>query len=128
MTTLHGLFGESALAFAVVLAMSAALTWLIGTRPVGLALSRVVDALIVIAAGLVVLALFLGPVLLAMGKRPNDMLHILYAFVAVFVVPASVALGIRAEHGSGKAPVRYGWIALGGVVLAAIAWLLFISG
>jgi hypothetical protein len=128
MPELHGLFGYAALGFAPVLFVISGVTWLIGTNRLGRTLSRVADLMVVASAGLVLLALLVGPILLAMDKRPNEWLHILYAFVALAILPISVGLGIRAEHGRGKSPTRYGWIALGALVLTVIAWRLSVTG
>lgn len=85
--------------------------------PPGLATARKVLAAVI---GLQVLV---GVIQLATGEEPGDALHLLYAGVALLVVPGASAF---ASHAPPRA--RAGALAVAAVLMLAMVWRLYATG
>ncbi len=115
-TTAHHLIAllvaAAGLGLAVVVALGA------GRRQSGrLAADRVILA----ALALVAVGVVTGLVVLLTGGRPNDPLHLLYAVVALLVLPVARFWGRLGRH-------RTLALGVGGVLLAALVVRLFQTG
>jgi hypothetical protein len=80
-----------------------------------------IDRTILAALALVALGTVLGLVILATGGRPADRLHLLYALVALIVLPLARFWRVLA----GRRSLAVG---IGGLVLAALVLRLFQTG
>jgi hypothetical protein len=80
-----------------------------------------IDRTILAALALVTLGIVLGLVILATGGRPADPLHLLYAVVALIVLP----LARFWQRLAGRRSLAVG---IGGLVLAALVLRLFQTG
>ena len=85
--------------------------------PPALALARKVLAAI---TGLQVLV---GVIQLATGDRPGDSLHLLYAGVALLIVPAASAFASEAPPGA-----RAAALAAAALLMLAMVWRLYATG
>jgi hypothetical protein len=86
-------------------------------RPVRFATDRA----ILVALALVAVGILSGLVVLLTGGHPNDPLHLVYALVALLVLPA-------ARFWSRLGPHRNLALGVGGVLLAALVLRLFQTG
>ncbi|HYM82637.1 MAG TPA: hypothetical protein VEY67_00620 [Candidatus Dormibacteraeota bacterium] len=125
MATIHWALGIATLALAVASLVSAAASALLGTRMPPTARAWLVDGLALVVEGLVVVTALGGPLLLATGHQPADVLHFLYAVVAAMALP--VALGVALARGA-QGPRRDRWLALGALVLVGVAVRLIQTG
>jgi hypothetical protein len=135
MSGLHGTLGYLTVVAAVVVAVAAVVVAVaadatsIGLeRGWGQALARLTDILAAVVSVLVLAALFIGGLLLITGLRPMSPAHILLAVAALAAMPAAVGVGLWREHGAGRSPARYGWLAGGAAVTAVLGLLLAASG
>ncbi len=106
------LVAASGLVLVVVVAVGAA-----RGRPVRFAADRT----ILVALGLVAVGILSGLTVLLGGGHPDDPLHLLYAVVALLVLPAVRFWGRLGRH-------RTLALGVGGVVLAALVVRLFQTG
>lgn len=116
------------LAMALLLALGAAFVFMAGDRPAGARLGRLIDATWVVTLVAAVLAFVLGPLLLATGRVLADPLHALYGVAVLASLPLFTVVGIARATGPGHHPSRYAWVAVGALVLAALAFLLGQTG
>jgi hypothetical protein len=128
MSGLHGTLGYLTVVAAVVVAVAAGATSIGLQGRWGQALARLTDILAVVVSVLVLAALFIGGLLLITGLRPMSPAHILLAVAALAAMPVAVGVGLWREHGAGRSPARYGWLAGGGAVTAVLGLLLAASG
>jgi hypothetical protein len=128
MSGLHGALGYLTVAAAVVVAVAAGATSIGLQQRWGQALARLTDILAVVVSVLVFAALFIGGLLLVTGLRPMSPAHILFAVAALAAMPIALAVGLWREHGAGRSPARYGWLAGGAAVTAVLGLLLAASG
>lgn len=128
MSGLHGTLGYLAVVAAVVVAVAAGTTSIGLHRRWGQALARLTDILAAGVAVLVLAALFVGGLLLITGLRPMSPAHILLAVAALAAMPVAAGVGLWREHGAGRGPARYGWLAGGAAVTAVLGLLLAASG
>ena len=128
MSGLHGTLGYLTVVAAVVVAVAAGATSIGLQGRWGQALARLTDILAVVVSVLVLAALFIGGLLLITGLRPMSPAHILLAVAALAAMPVAVGVGLWREHGAGRSPARYGWLARGGAVTAVLGLLLAASG
>jgi hypothetical protein len=128
MSGLHGTLGYLTVVAAVVVAVAAGATSIGLQQRWGQALARLTDILAVVVSVLVFAALFIGGLLLVTGLRPMSPAHILFAVAALAAMPIALAVGLWREHGAGRSPARYGWLAGGAAVTAVLGLLLAASG
>ena len=128
MSGLHGTLGYLAVVAAVVVAVAAGTTSIGLQRRWGRALARITDILAAGVSVLVMAALFVGGLLLITGLRPMSAAHILLAVAALAAMPVAASVGLWREHGAGRGPARYGWLAGGAAVTAVLGLLLAASG
>ena len=128
MSGLHGTLGYLTVVAAVVVAVAAGATSIGLQRRWGQALARLTDILAAVVSVLVFSALFIGGLLLVTGLRPMSPAHILLAVAALAAMPVAVGVGLWREHGAGRSPARYGWLAGGAAVTAVLGLLLAASG
>lgn len=128
MSGLHGTLGYLTVVAAVVVAVAAGATSIGIQRRWGQALARLTDILAAVVSVLVFSALFIGGLLLITGLRPMSAAHILLAVAALAAMPVAVGVGLWREHGAGRSPARYGWLAGGAAVTAVLGLLLAASG
>lgn len=104
------------LAYATVAAVVVGLSWstllVTGKRPLGPSFERFQAAVV----SLVIVAAVSGAVLLAAGARPADGLHLLYAAVAVAVIPLARSFLARAGDRRAAALLLVGFVALGAMI------------
>jgi predicted permease len=125
-TDLHQTLGRIALGAAVVLAVMAIGTAVAQGRRSG---PWVITEWAAVGLWFLVLVnLAAGALLLVGGDRPEDGLHLLYAGVALAVLPLAAALGVRSERGRGPGRARYLWMAGGALVLAVVMVRLLQTG
>jgi hypothetical protein len=124
----HGILGDTTVVAAVIVAVVAlaAAVALQGGRGPGLA--RLADGLAVAVTLLVFAALFIGGLLLVTGLRPSSPLHVVLAVAALVALPLAGGGGLWLEHGEGRGPRRYHWLAGGAAVTAALGLLLALTG
>lgn len=128
MSGLHGTLGYLTVVAAVVVAVAAGATSIGLQQRWGQALARLTDILAAVVSVLVFSALFIGGLLLITGLRPMSAAHILLAVAALAAMPVAVGVGLWREHGAGRSPARYGWLAGGAAVTAVLGLLLAASG
>ncbi|MFN8623601.1 MAG: hypothetical protein U0869_22910 [Chloroflexota bacterium] len=128
MTQAHATLSWVAMVGALVVGLLAFLTWLIGTRPAGRSLARVVDLLVRVVVALLVVQIIVGLVVFVSGPPPAEGLHLGYALGMLAAIPVGAVLGVRAEHGRGRSPTRYAWIAGAALVAAVLALRLAATG
>jgi hypothetical protein len=128
MTGLHGTLGYLTVVAAVVVAFAAGATSIGLERGWGPAVARLTDILAAVVTVLIFAALFIGGLLLITGLRPMSAAHILLAVAALAAMPVAVGVGLWREHGAGRSPARYGWLAGGAAVTAVLGLLLAASG
>jgi heme A synthase len=86
LVNLHGLVGNAAMYFMLILAVWALWTWLRGQG-----LNGSYWGALVIAEGLMIVQALLGVALLLTGRAPGRSIHILYGVLAVISIPAALA-------------------------------------
>jgi hypothetical protein len=128
MSGLHGTLGYLTIVAAIVVAVAAGTTSVGLQRRWGRSLARLTDVLAIVVSALVLAALFIGGLLLITGLRPMSPAHILLAVAALTAVPVAAGVGLWREHGAGRGPARYGWLAGGAAVTAVLGLLLAASG
>jgi hypothetical protein len=124
----HGILGHLTVAVAALVAVLAGLASVALGRSWGIALARLTDLLAVVLAVLVLVALFIGGLLLITGLRPSSPAHILLAVAALAAMPVAGGVALWREQGEGRGPRRYHWIAGGALVTAVLGLLLAVSG
>jgi hypothetical protein len=87
-----------------------------------------VDRAVLVVFGSSLAAGLIGAVLLVMGSRPADSLHLVYGPAAVIALPAAIWVGARGTRAGSSRVRRDAWTAGGGLVLLGIAWRLFATG
>jgi predicted permease len=127
-TDLHQTLGRIALGAAVVLAVMAIGTAVAQGRRSGPWFGVITEWAAVGLWLLVLVNLAAGALLLVGGDRPEDGLHLLYAGVALAVLPLAAALGVRSERGRGPGRARYLWMTGGALVLAVVIVRLLQTG
>ena len=128
MSGLHGTLGYLTIVAAIVVAVVAGTTSVGLQRRWGRSLARLTDILAIVVSALVLAALFIGGLLLITGLRPMSPAHILLAVAALAAMPVAAGVGLWREHGAGRGPARYGWLAGGAAVTAVLGLLLAASG
>jgi hypothetical protein len=89
-----------------------------------------VDALLVIVLTAIVAGAATGGVLLAVGPGPADVLHALYAGVAVVALPIARVVGARREPPVGRSASRAigRWLVAGSLVTLGVLLRLWMTG
>ncbi len=83
-----------------------------------------IDRLVLVGIACVALTAVVGPALILTGKQPGDVLHFLYAAVALLALPIG-----RGVAGSVKTPRRRGAaIALAAIVMLGVLLRLYMTG
>ncbi len=82
-----------------------------------------VDRIQAVVVSSVVVAAASGLPLLAAGARPSDGLHLVYALLAIGIIPLA-----RSMLGRAADPARRIWVAATFIVLAAVLYRLFATG
>ena len=111
MSALAGIHQRLGIAVLVVAVVGALLVLVASARPHLLPTVRAFVRLCAVAAGVQVLT---GLLLLAIGDRPTEGIHLFYGAATVVAVPAAAALGRRAR---GREESFY---LLGGIVMMAL--------
>jgi hypothetical protein len=84
---------------------------------------RLLDRLVIAVVVLLGIAAFLGPLLLIAVRPPTDMLHLLYAVLAIVAMPLA-----RLESMRRRSTHAGWWIAAGGVITLAALVRLWATG
>jgi hypothetical protein len=124
----HGILGQATVVLAVIVAAVALGASMRLERGRGPTLARVADGLVIAVTVLVFVTLFIGGILLMTGLRPSSPVHILLAVAALAALPVAGGAGLWAEHGAGRQPQRYRWLAGGAAVTALLGILLALTG
>jgi hypothetical protein len=130
-TTSHQLLGWLVVGLSLALAAAGGWSVLAGMRSSGQVDHRfAVDRLAVVAWLAISVAVATGVILLITGRRPADTLHLLYAVVALALVPTGYLLGMRTARpgSSGLTRQRDAWAIATGVVLLGIGMRLIGTG
>jgi hypothetical protein len=129
MSTAHHIAGWIAVGLTAGLLIAAAWSWVAARRTGGITDHRfAVDRLVLGLLGVVIVAAFVGLVLVAGESRPHDPLHLLYGVLAALAVPVAWALGGRATAGGAPARMRRdGWLAVAAAVMLGIELRLFLT-
>ena len=128
MGELHGSLGSLVQSAAILLAVLAVGAFLIRSWRLGRALARVVDLAVIAAVALIVVTMFAGGLIFIGGQQPQQILHLAYGVAALAALPASAALGARAERRGGRSGSRYLWIGFGAFALFGLALRLTQTG
>jgi hypothetical protein len=124
----HGILGYATVVAAVIVAAVALASAMSLQRGRGPGLARLTDGLAIAVTLLVFAALFVGGLLLITGLRPSSPAHLILAMAALVALPLAGGTGLWLEHGEGRAPRRYHWLAGGAAVTAALGLLLALTG
>jgi hypothetical protein len=124
-STLHDALGIATLALAVLVLCTTLGSAVLGDRLPRAARRWAVDGLALAVEASVLVTGLVGPVLLATGHQPADLLHFLYAAVALGALP--VTLGIAMSRGAAGAR-RDRWLALGALILVGVSIRLLQTG
>ena len=124
-TPVHVILAAIAAGGTVTLLVAAALA--ASGRPI---LRTLVDALLVIVLTAIVAGAATGGVLLAVGPGPADVLHALYAGVAVVALPIARVVGARRDPPAGRTTSRGigRWLVAGSLVTLGILLRLWMTG
>ena len=128
MGDLHGSVASLVTPAAILVVLMALGAFLFGTRRPGRALARAVDLAVIGTAALIVVAMGAGALIFVAGERPQQILHLAYGVAALAALPASAALGVRAEQRGGRSGSRYLWIAFGAFALVGLTLRLTQTG
>jgi len=128
MGDLHGSLGSLVMPVAIFVAAVSFGAFLFGARRPGRALARLVDLSVIGAVALIVLAMVAGALIFIVGERPQQILHLAYGLAALAALPASAAMGVRAEQRGGRSRSRYLWIAFGAFALVGLGLRLVQTG
>jgi len=128
MGDLHGSLGSLVMPVAILVSVMSFGAFLFRTRRLGRALARIVDLAVIGTAALIVVAMGAGALIFIGGQQPQQILHLAYGVAALAAVPASAALGVRAEQRGGRSGSRYLWIAFGAFALVGLTLRLTQTG
>ena len=128
MGDLHGSVATLVMPVAILVTFLSIGAFLFGTRRPGRALARLVDLAVIGAVALIVVTMFAGGLIFIGGQQPQQILHLAYGVAALAAVPASAALGVRAEQRGGRSGSRYLWIAFGAFALVGLTLRLSQTG
>jgi hypothetical protein len=115
------------------LALAAAAGWSViaGMRSSGQVDHRfAVDRLAIVAGLMICVAVATGVILLITGRRPADTLHLLYAVVALALLPSGYLVGMRTARPGSSGPTRQrdAWAIGTAIVLLGIGLRLIGTG
>jgi hypothetical protein len=129
-TVAHQFLGLLAVAATVALLAIAGWSAFARRRSGGLLGHRfAVDRAVLVVMGFLAANVLLGLVVLGLGARPADALHLLYGPAALACLPVGVWLGRRGDAGGGPRTLRRDvWLIGATVVLLGIELRLFMTG
>jgi hypothetical protein len=129
-TVAHQFLAFFAVAATGALLVVAAWSWIGETRSGGGSRHRfAVDRLVLVVIAILAANSLFGLVLLGVGGRPTDGLHLLYGPAALACLPVGVWLGRRGEAGQdAMARRRQAWLIGAILVLLGVELRLFMTG
>ncbi|HEX3428325.1 MAG TPA: hypothetical protein VHS36_05925 [Candidatus Limnocylindrales bacterium] len=130
MTAAHQFLGFLAVAATIALLAVAGWSAIAVRRDGGGAAHRfAVDRLVLLVVGALASNGLLGLVVVGLGSRPADVLHLIYGPAALITLPVGVWLGRRPGAGGMTSPLRReAWLLGAAVVLLGIEVRLFMTG
>jgi hypothetical protein len=129
-TVAHQFLAFFAVAATGALLAVAGWSWIGETRSgVGSSHRFATDRLVLVVIGVLAANGLLGLLLLGVGGRPSDALHLLYGPAALASLPVGVWLGRRGEAGQGAMTRRrQAWLIGATLVLLGVELRLFMTG
>lgn len=129
MTVLHDFLGSALMGGSLVVIAAGIWSWVQGRRSGGRQDHRAaVDRAVLVVLGTVAVAGAVGIVLLIMGSRPVDPLHLVYGPAALIALPVAIGIGARTSASDRTRLRRDLWTAGGGVVLFGLGLRLLATG
>jgi hypothetical protein len=130
-TTSHQLLGWLIVALSLALALVAGWSVVAGMRSSGRVDHRfAVDRLVIVVFVMIAVAVATGLILLVTDRRPADILHFLYAAVALSLLPIGYVVGMRTSRpGSSRLTrQRDSWATVTAILLLGIGLRLVGTG
>jgi heme A synthase len=126
----HQFVGALAVVSTAALLIAEAASVITARRSRGAADHRfAVDRLALATIGIVALNGLIGLLLVAVGGRPADGLHLLYGPAALVTLPGAVWLSKRGERQPDRGRAQgVGWLVIGTVLLLGVELRLFMTG
>ena len=125
MTSLHDALGIGTIVLAVLVLGTTTLSAALGSRVPASARAWGVDGLALVVQAFIIVTALVGPLLLATGHQPGDILHFLYAIVGLGALPVALAIAMNRRA---TGPRRDRWLALGALVLVGVSVRLLQTG